>query len=784
MDALRDRYRLERELGRGGMATVYLAHDLRHDRPVALKVLRPELAQALGPERFLREIRLSARLQHPHILPVFDSGEVAGQLWYAMPYIEGESLRERLLRQRQMPVDDALRLTREVADALEYAHRQGIVHRDVKPENILLSQGHALVADFGIARALQGQDRERLTETGLAIGTLAYMSPEQSAGESNVDGRTDIYSLGVVLYEMLAGQPPYAGPTAQAVLAKSLSGQFPPLRVVRPATPEFAEHAIAKALAPVAADRYSTVGEFAQALTAPAGVPLGQGSRRLAASRWRAPVAVLFLLSAVVLIGLGVLLLRQRTQTGGNPEGVSRPKRLAVLPFENLGDSTDAYFAEGITDEIRGKLASVRGLEVVARASSERYQGITRSPEQIGRELGVGYLLTGTIRWAKHSDGTSRVRVSPELIRTPSGVTSWQEPFEAPLTDVFQVQADIAGRVARALDLALGDSARRVLAERPTADLTAYTLYLRGRYHWSTRTKEGLLTAVSYFRQAIERDSAYSRAYAGLADAYLNLADYDFMAGAEAIPNAKAAAERALELDSTLAEAHASLGGVLESERDLLGAENEYRRAILLDPSYPTAHHWYALFLPKLPARAAEALGEIRRAQELDPLSLPINDDLGLILYLARHYDAAIEQLRKTLELKPDYPWALQNLGLAYAAKGSYDQAISSLRKALEAVPDHPQVLANLVYVYVQSGRLGEARAVLARLNGAVGYNRSAVNIGLAYAALGQRDSAFYWLEHADWNVRSSILFPDDPQLASLRSDARFPALLRQMGLR
>jgi TolB-like protein/Tfp pilus assembly protein PilF len=477
-------------------------------------------------------------------------------------------------------------------------------------------------------------------------------------------------------------------------------------------------------------------------------------------------------------------LLRQRTPPGADPGGANRPKRLAVLPFENLGDSTDAYFAEGITDEIRGKLASVRGLEVVARASSERYQGITRSPEQIGRELGVGYLLTGTIRWAKRSDGTSRVRVSPELIRTTSGVTSWQEPFEAPLTDVFQVQADIAGRVARALDLALGDSAQRVLAERPTADLTAYTLYLRGRYHWSTRTREGLLKAVSYFRQAIERDSAYSRAYAGLADAYLNLADYYFMPGAEAIPNAKAAAERALELDSTLAEAHASLGGVLESERDWLGAENEYRRAILFDPSYPTAHHWYALFLPKIPARSAEALGEIRRAQELDPLSLPINGDLGLILYLARHYDAAIEQLRKTLELKPDYPWALQNLGLAFAAKGSYDQAISSLRKALEVVPDHPQVLANLAYVYAQSGRLGEARAVLARLKSAVGDNRSAVDIGLAYAALGQRDSAFYWLEHADWNVRSSIFWPEDPQLASLRSDARFPALLRRMGPR
>jgi TolB-like protein/Tfp pilus assembly protein PilF len=782
--ALADRYVIEHELGRGGMATVYLAHDVRHDRPVALKVLRPELAQALGPERFLREIRLAARLQHLHILPVFDSGETADQLWYAMPYIEGESLRERLVRERQLAVEDALRLTREIADALDYAHSHGIVHRDVKPENILLSQGHALVADFGIARALQEQDRERLTETGLAIGTLAYMSPEQSAGERHLDGRTDIYSLGVVLYEMLAGEPPFSGPTAQAVLAKRLSGQFPPVRLVRPATPEFAEQAIAKALAPVATDRYSTMAEFAQALAAPAVVAAGRGAGVPAARRWRATVPVLFLLSVVVLIGLGILLVRQRTPRGADPGGANRPKRLAVLPFKNLGDSADAYFAEGITDEIRGKLASVRGLEVIARASSERYQGVTRSPEQIGRELGVGYLLTGTIRWAKPPDGTSRVRVSPELIRTASGVTSWQEPFEAPLTDVFQVQAEIAGRVARALDLALGDSAHRVLAQPPTADLTAYTLYLRGRFEWNTRTRDGLLKAVDYFRQAIERDSTYARAHAGLSDAYLNLADYNFMPAPEAIPQARVAAKQALALDSTLAEAHTSLAAVLESQQDWLGAEREYRRAIALDPSYPTAHHWYALLLPKITGRQDDQLREIRRAQELDPLSLPINDGLGTILYLAGQYDAAVDQFQKTLELKPDYPWALQDLALTYAAQGRYDEAIGALRRVLERVPDNPEVLSNLAYVFARAGRPKEARAFLVRLNSGVDDRRSPIYVGLAYAALGQTDSAFYWLEWSDWKFRSPIFSSDDPRIASLRGDPRFPALLKQMGLR
>ena len=794
------RYRIVRALGRGGTATVYLAQDLHHDRPVALKLLHPELARSVGAERFLREIRTAARLQHPHILSVHDSGEAGGLLWFTMPYVEGESLRRRLDREQQLPIDDALRIAREVAEGLDYAHEHGVVHRDVKPDNILLTgysphnavaagrepfaRGHALVADFGIGRALtaEGAD-DRLTESGITVGTPAYMSPEQAAGEP-VDVRTDVYALGAVLYEMLAGEPPFTGPTAQAIIAKRFHGEATPIRAVRPTVPESVDRAIARALSRVAADRFPSAADFARALqdleytTTPVAVPAPKArSPDLSIRRRRALLALTIL--AVGLIGAWAFLVSRRTVEGGRTPDATGPKRLVVLPFQNLSDSADAYFADGITDEIRGKLASVPGLEVIARASSERYQGAPKSPAEIGRELNVEYLLAGTVRWAKGT-GTSRVRVSPELVRTGTGATAWQEAFEAPLTDVFQVQAEIAGRVARALDQALGDSVRRALAERPTKDLTAYTFYLRGRHQWNTRTEEGLRKAVSYFQQAIERDTGYASAYAGLADAYLNLADYHFMPGAEAMPRAQAAARQALDLDSSLAEAHTSLGGVLESQWQWLASEKEYRRAVALNPSYPTAHHWLALLMIKFSGRSEEALREIRRALELDPLSLPISTGLAEILYITGQYDESIAQSQRTLELQADFPWALETLGLAYAAKGRYAEAIQSLQRALRGAPENPQLIVDLAYVYWVAERRQEGRALLPRLKAS---KPTIEYIALAYAALGEMDSALYWLERAVPNSRTFGFQADDPRLASLSADPRYRALLKKMGL-
>ena len=476
---LRDRYAIERELGRGGMAVVYLAHDLRHDRPVALKVLHPELAAALGPERFQREIRFAARLQHPHILTVLDSGEAAGRLWFTMPFVEGESLRDRIRRERQLPVDVALQIGREAARALDYAHQHGIVHRDIKPENILLtSDGTTLVADFGIARALEGDDR--LTQTGFAIGTPAYMSPEQAAGDKGVDARTDVYSLGAVLYEMLAGEPPFTGPTAQAMIARRLSEPPPSVRRSRPTVPEGVDQAIQRALAPVPADRFASAAELARALQAPGATqaptaatveatpatpPTAPGTSPQADTRHRRPVPVLAItLIAGFLLGLGVLFAWRHSLGGGDAASGTGPRVLAVLPFENLGDSTTEYFADGVTDAVRGKLSSLPGLQVIASTSSNEYKDSGKSLPVIARELEADYLLIARIRWAKAADGSSRVKVSPELVDVGRGgapKVKWQQPFDAEITDVFTVQADIADQVADALDLALGQARSR-----------------------------------------------------------------------------------------------------------------------------------------------------------------------------------------------------------------------------------------------------------------------------------------------------------------------------------
>ena len=403
---LADRYALERELGRGGMAVVYLARDLKHDRPLALKVLLPELAASLGAERFQREIRLAARLQHPHILAVHDSGETSGRLWFTMPYVDGESLRDRLRREGRLSVDEALRITRDAAEALQYAHEQGVIHRDVKPENLLLTRdGNTLVADFGIARAADGD--ENITKGGATMGTPAYMSPEQADGAMAVDARTDIYSLAAVLFEMLAGAPPYPGTTAMSVIAKWLSEPVPSARAARPEVPEEVDRAIRRALSRSAGGRFGTMAEFARALTADGRtgaqalgvgatvVAIGTGTTVRPSARGPGRPAAWIALG-LALLTAGFFAWRYH----GAPRSPT-PRLLAVLPFENLGDSADAYFADGIANELRSKLSELDGVQVIARGSSNQYRGSSKPPEEIARELGVSYLLTATVQWEK-----------------------------------------------------------------------------------------------------------------------------------------------------------------------------------------------------------------------------------------------------------------------------------------------------------------------------------------------------------------------------------------------
>ena len=726
-EGLADRYTIERELGRGGMAIVYLARDLRHDRPVALKVLHPELAASVGPDRFLREIRLAARLQHPHILTVLDSGEIPlpgapPLLWFTMPFIRGESLRDRLTRETQLPVDDALRIAREAADALGYAHEEGIVHRDVKPENILLAGSHALVADFGIARALgEGRDQQ-LTETGMAVGTPAYMSPEQAAGGKELDPRTDIYSLGVVLYEMLAGETPFAAPTAQAMIARRFMETARPVRQLREAVPEAVDQAVQRALARTAADRFATAAQFAAALAVgpadrfaatgevirtPAAVTAAAPAVAVAAPATAArPAAAArparhrsaVLLGLGFLLGLGVLFGWLRRHGEGPAAGADGDvKRLAVLPFDNLGAADDEYFADGVTDEIRAKLAGIPGLQVTASRSAAEYKKSGKDLATIARELGVDYLLVGKVRWEKADAGHSRVRVSPELIQVATGSTRWEQPFEANLTDVFQVQADVAGRVAQALDVALGAGEKAALGERPTQNLAAYDAYLKGEEisrSLNVADPVTLRRAMVYYEQAVALDSGFAAAWAERARTYSVLY-------ANGVPDpaiartALESAERARALGPDRPEGYLALA--------------EYHRGVSNDATRALEQAQLGLKLAPadvnllvVASLAQQALGRwdaatelLAKAQAVDPRSVVTGWRLARSLLFRRRYDEAAAACDRSLRIDPTHLGLLETRAMVFAARGD----LAGARSAAHRVPPEVDPAGYVAYV-------------------------------------------------------------------------------------
>jgi serine/threonine-protein kinase len=683
-EALQDRYRVERELGQGGMATVYLASDLKHNRPVALKVMRPELAPTLGRERFQREIELAASLQHPHILTVHDSGETAGQLWFTMPFVEGESLRSRLSRQKQLPIEDAVQIAKETAQALHYAHQHGVIHRDIKPENILLTaDGSTLVADFGIARALRGND-ERLTGTGLAVGTPAYMSPEQASGEPELGPTTDVYSLGAVLYEMLAGEPPFTGPTPHAILAKRLSGEAPRLRVVRPTVSPSLERAVHRALARVPADRFATTADLAKAL-AMATVSPGSGTTEVTRpapvrARRRLSIGLSGVLGLAVVAGAGLLWQHNHRSDGA---ATAVPKRLAVLPFENLGRPEDEYFADGMTDEVRGKLASLPALTVIARASSNQYKKTTKSPAEIAKELGVQYLLTATVRWEK-SGGGSRVRVSPELILASDASTRWQQPFEAAITDIFAVQGEIAGQVAEALNVVLGAKERQTLAEKLTDNIAAYDAYLKGEESSGgvpPNNPASARRAAAFYEQATALDPRFVLAWAQLSQVRSFLYYNAVPAPVEA-EAARQAAERALALAPNRAEGHWALGlYYMLVSKDNLRALAELQAGQRLDPTN-TALLTAAVGAEQRLGRWDSALVHLRQVQAVDPRSYTNVRRLGSTLLRLRRYREAMEAVDRGLALQPTSLDILENGAMVQLAQGDLAGARAVLKRA------------------------------------------------------------------------------------------------------
>ena len=795
--ALASRYRLVQEAGGGGMATVYVAEDLRHGRRVAVKVLRPDLAAALGSERFLREIRIAAPLAHPHILPLHDSGEADGFLFYVMPFVEGESLRDRLVREGQLSVGDAVRIAREVADGLAHAHSAGIVHRDIKPENILFLGGHAVVADFGVATAVRAAGGARLTETGLAVGTPLYMSPEQAMGQGEVDGRSDLYSLACVLYEMLAGDTPFGGASIQAVVARKLADPVPRLSTVRDTVPPALEAALGRALARIPADRFATVAEFAEAVAnalssdrtalpmSPAASP---GPRTGAGWRvWRPA----FLVGAVLVLGLGAAL--WRFGAGERGAGVETPaadrtagrRTLAVLPFENLGPADEEYFAVGMTDEITTRLGAVSGMDLVPSRAAQRYARTDMTMREIGRALEIDYLVLGSVRWAGEAVGARRVRITLELVRTRDERRLWVEDYDRVIEDIFEVQSDIARQVTDRLGVTLLEGERSRITTRPTGDHEAYTLYLRGRYFWNKRTEGNIQIALDYFQQAVDRDPAYALAWVGIADVWIFRGWYSHLAPRETFPKAKRAAGRALELDSTLAEAHASMGHIhLEFDYDWEAAEREYRRAIALNPGYPTAHHWYGGFLSAM-GRHEEALRAAETARTLDPLSLIIQTWVGLRHWFAGRPEEAIAEYRKAIALDSTFAPAHWHLGWVLEGTGRFAEGVAAAERALALDPENLLYLASLAHAQAGAGREGDARATLARLRRVSGQRHvSAYHLAAIHLALDETDAALEGLEAA-YEERSPWIgyLAVDPRVAPLRSRPRFTALLRKTGL-
>jgi serine/threonine protein kinase/Tfp pilus assembly protein PilF len=712
------------------MATVYLAEDLKHHRPVALKVLKPELAAVLGADRFLKEITVTANLQHPHILPLYDSGSAAGLVYYVMPHVEGGSLREQLVREHELPIDEAIRIAKEVASGLEYAHGRGILHRDIKPENVLLQDGQVLVADFGIAIAVHHAGGSRLTESGLSLGTPQYMSLEQAMGERELDARSDLYSLACVLYEMLAGEPPFPGPSAEAILARKALDPVRPLRTVRSQVPQVLEQAILRALSKAPADRFPTVAAFASALTESADDP--------AAAR----------------------------------------KSVAVLPFVNMSpDPENEYFSDGVTEDIIAQLAKVGDLRVISRTSIMRYKHTTKSLREIGEELGVATLLEGSVR--RTGD---RVRIVAQLLDALTDAHLWADTYDREISDIFSIQSDVALRIADALKATLSPGEQSRIQNRPKVSAEAYNAYLLGCHHWNKRTELGFQRAIEHFHEAIETDPGYALAYAGLADCYILLPFYGDRLPGEAYPKAQVAALRALALDDSLAEAHASLAAVKASyEFDWTEARTAFEAAVGLSPGYAWAHLMYAWFL-MAQGDCSAAVEEARSASELDPLSLIALTDMGDLLYYARRNDEAIAQHLRALQVDDRFWITHENLARAYVQAGRFSEALDALERAKELSQDHPSCAAFAGYTYACMGAKSKALEVLASLvELAKGRSVPSYLIAMIHAALGDRDEAFAWLTRAVERRDSAWLVyyvAADPWADALREDPRFHELL------
>ncbi len=790
-------YRILEKIGAGGMGEVYRARDEHLGRDVALKVLPAgTLADEHARSRFRKEAEALSKLNHPHICTVHDFDTQDSVDFLVMEHVAGVTLSDKLAM-GPLAEKEVVRLGGQVAEALEEAHEQGVVHRDLKPGNVMVTpKGQAKILDFGLAKLLRPVSAtattESFTETQAAAGTLPYMAPEQLRGEA-VDARTDIHALGAALYEMATAQRAFpetqTGRLMDAILH---TAPVAPSRF-QPRLSAELERIILKCLEKEPEDRYQSAKEIAvdlrrlgapTATAAPWQVPRGSarwgwglgaaglGGRRMGRRVWAAGVALVALLA--VLVGLNVGGLRERLLGG---PAVGQITSIAVLPLENLmGDSEQDYFVAGMHEALITELSKIGALKVISRTSAMRYKDTDKSVPEIARELGVDALIEGSVLRAG-----STVRVTAQLIEAATDRHLWADKFDRELTNILALHSDVARAIAREVQITLTSEEETRLADARPVNPEAYEAYLKGRYHWNKRTREGLMKGLEHFQQAIDIDPTYALTYAGVADSWYILGNNAHLPAEETFPKAKAAALKALAIDNSLAEAHTSLGTVLRSyEWDWTGAEREYRRALQLNPGYATAHHWYA-FLLSILGRHDEAIAEIKRARELDPLSLRINANVGLLLVQARRYDEAIEELQKALELESNQPAPHHFLALAYLAKAMYEEAIAEFQTAAGLSRDLH--ITELAHAYAVAGKRGEARKMLDEvLAGSKKEFVSPVRIAVVYVGLQEHDTAFEWLEKAfqSRDARCYILNVD-PRFDPLRSDPRFQSLLRRM---
>ncbi len=739
-------YKILEKLGSGGMGEVYLARDTKLNRRVALKFLTAQYASDKDfRRRFKREAQAAAALNHPNIVTVYEVAEYEGRPYMAMEYVEGRSLKE-LIAEKKLSVEEVIDIAVQMCDALAKAHAADIIHRDIKSQNVLIDKdGRVRVLDFGLVKLKREM---MLTQVGTVVGTVAYMSPEQARGEE-VDHRTDIWSLGVVLYETITGEMPFRGEHDQAVIYSILNTDPRPIASFHLKLPTELEDIVHKSLARSVRERYQKTEDLLADLTSLRDAFKSGSTRTL------------------------------RATTGPSPS-------IAVLPFKNLSaDKEQDYFCDGVAEEIISALTRLEGLRVVARTSAFSFRGEKRDIREIGRKLNVGSVLEGSVRKAGN-----RLRITAQLVDVADGYHLWSERYDRDIgemccpEDIFSIQEEISLAVVGKLKVKLLGGEKTKVLKRYTDDLDAYDLYLKGRYFWNRRTEESLKRSVEYLNQAIERDPGYALAYAGLADSYVTLQDYSSESPKVTLPKAKEAAHKALEIDSTLAEAHNSLAQVMFREWDWEGAEREHKRAIELNPNYATAHHWYALVLAYA-ARFDEAIAEMKRARELDPLSLIINRNLGLVLYFARRYDEAVEQLQKTLEMDPSFSLAHASLGQVYLQKSMYQEALTELQKESDIRGGSDAVVETWRGIaYVKAGKKSEAQRILGDLlKRAKQAYVSPVLFASLHFALGENDLGFRSLEAA-YDQRDSRLLELKvlPEFDSVRSDARFKVLLKNVG--